>query len=216
MGREDLNRKIAVGNKMWVNQIINVVLENKTKKTFYEKSLWTHDDLNIIIQFSAGYNWGALELTSDQYELIEEMSYDENAYDTQYNAPSRFDIKICEGRLFAYDRHFFGTEFCKLIQPKDTQNGPDDRTFENMLDLSWFKSSYNIETGDVIGLFSAMSDNDWVFRGHSYSVDGEITVMKKGEYDYLWLEEENLDINDGRTTSNYDARIKILGEINQS
>ena len=93
---------------MWVNQIINVVVENKIKKTFFEKSLWTHDDLNIIIQFSAGYNWGALELTSDQYELIDEMSYDDNTYDSQYNAPSRFDIKnfLLPLQLKHYNNHY--------------------------------------------------------------------------------------------------------------
>ena len=70
MRREFLVQKIAVENRMWVNQIINVVLENKIKDTFHEKALRINEDLNISIQFSAGYSWGALELTPDQYELI--------------------------------------------------------------------------------------------------------------------------------------------------
>ena len=100
---------------MWVNQIINVILENKKKGTFYEKALWINEDLNISIQFSAGYSWGALELTSDQYELIDEMSYEENVYDTQYDAPSRFDIKVCERKLFVNQKHY-----CRRAQQPNT------------------------------------------------------------------------------------------------
>ena len=178
---------------MWVNQIINVVVENKIKKTFFEKSLWSHQDLNVIIQFSAGYNWGALELTSDQYELIEEMSYDDNTYDSQYNAPSRFDIKDCEKRLFAHERHFFGTDFCKVIELQDSNLGLDEAALKTMADLSWFKSNYNIDTENVFSLFDAMSHNNWMFKGHSYSVDGDILVTKKSEYDYLWFEQTGAD-----------------------
>ena len=98
---------------MWVNQIINVVLENKIKDTFYEKALWINEDMNISIQFSAGYSWGALELTPGQYELIDEMSDDENTYDTQYNASSCFDIKVFERRLFANQNIFLEQIFVK-------------------------------------------------------------------------------------------------------
>jgi len=197
---------------MWVNQIINVVVENQIKKTFFERSLWSHKDLNVIIQFSAGYNWGALELTSDQYELIEEMSYDDNTYDSQYNAPSRFDIKDCEKRLFAHERHFFGTNFCKLIELQESNLGLDEAALKTMADLSWFKSNYNIDTENVFSLFDAMSHNNWMFKGHSYSVDGDILVTKKSEYDYLWFEETGADNKIGVTNCNYEARIKILDE----
>ena len=198
---------------MWVNQIINVVVENKIKKTFFEKSLWSHQDLNVIIQFSAGYNWGALELTSDQYELIEEMSYDDNTYDSQYNAPSRFDIKDCEKRLFAHERHFFGTDFCKVIELQDSNLGLDEAALKTMADLSWFKSKYNIDTENVFSLFDAMSHNNWMFKGHSYSVDGDILVTKKSEYDYLWFEQTGADNKIIEVTNcNYGARIKILDE----
>ena len=109
---------------MWVNEIINVVLENKIKDTFYEKALWINEDLNISIQFSTGYSWGALELTPDQYELIDEMSYDENAYDAQYNAPSRFDIKVCERRLFTNQKHFLEQIFAKSVMLGMHAKGP--------------------------------------------------------------------------------------------
>ena len=164
---------------MWVNQIINVVLENKIKDTFYEKALWISEGLNISIQFSAGYSWGALELTPDQYELIDKMSYEENTYDTQYNAPSRFEIKVCERRLFANQKHFFGTDFCKVSDVKDACTGPDETTLKDMANLSWFKTNYNSETESTVNLFKSMSENDWTFKGYSYLVDGEISVTKK-------------------------------------
>ena len=157
---------------MWVNQIINVVLENKKKGTFYEKALWINEDLNISIQFSAGYSWGALELTSDQYELIDEMSYEENVYDTQYDAPSRFDIKVCERRLFVNQKQTFGTDFCKVNDAKVTCTETDKNILKDMANLSWFEANYNIKTESTADLFQSMSDNNWIFKGYSYLVDG--------------------------------------------
>ena len=156
----------------------------KLKDTFYEKTLWINEDLNISIQFSAGYSWGALELTPDQYELIDEMSYDENTYDTQYNAPSRFDIKVFERILFANQKHFFGTDFCIVSHVNDACTGPDETTLKDMANLSWFKTNYNSETESTVNLFKSMSENDWTFKGYAYLVDGEISVTKKNEYDF--------------------------------
>ena len=198
---------------MWINQIINVVLENKIKDTFYEKALWINEDLNISIQFSAGYSWGALELTPDQYELIDEMSYDENTYDTQYNAPSRFDIKVCERRLFTNQKHFFGTDFCKVSDVRDACKGPDETTLKDMANLSWFENNYNTETKSTLNLFKSMSENDWTFKGYSYLVDGEISVTKKNEYDYLWFEQATDEKNNPLNSSGYERRVKILNEM---
>lgn len=198
---------------MWVNQIINVVLENKIKDTFYEKTLWINEDLNISIQFSAGYSWGALELTPDQYELIDEMSYDENTYDTQYNAPSRFDIKVFERRLFANQKHFFGTDFCKVGHVKDACTGPDETTLKDMANLSWFKTNYNSETESTVNLFKSMSENDWTFKGYSYLVNGEISVTKKNEYDYLWFEQATDEKNNPENISGYQRRVEILNQM---
>ena len=198
---------------MWVNQIINVVLENKIKDTFYEKSLWINENLNISIQFSAGYSWGALELTPDQYELIDEMSYDENTYDTQYNAPSRFEIIVCERRLFANQKHFFGTDFCKVSDVKDACTGPDETTLKDMANLSWFDTNYNSGTESTVNLFKSMSENDWTFKGYSYLVDGEISVTKKNEYDYLWFEQTNDEKNNLVNINGYAGRIEILNQM---
>ena len=203
----------TVGNRMWINQIINVVLENKIKDTFYEKALWINEDLNISIQFSTGYSWGALELTPDQYELIDEMSYDENTYDTQYNAPSRFDIKVCERRLFTNQKHFFGTDFCKVSDVRDACKGPDETTLKDMANLSWFENNYNTETKSTLNLFKSMSENDWTFKGYSYLVDGEISVTKKNEYDYLWFEEATDEINNPVHITGYERRVEILNQM---
>ena len=58
---------------MWIQEIINVVIENKNKNNIYEHSRWNNDNLNVIIQFLTCYKWVALELTSAQYEAIEEV-----------------------------------------------------------------------------------------------------------------------------------------------
>ena len=203
----------TVGNRMWINQIINVVLENKIKDTFYEKALWINEDLNISIQFSAGYSWGALELTPDQYELIDEMSYDENTYDTQYNAPSRFDIKVCERRLFASQKRFFGTDFCKVSDVKDACKGPDETTLKDMANLSWFETNYDSDTENTVNLFQSMSENDWTFKGYSYLVDGEISVTKKNEYDYLWFEQATDEKNNPVNINGYERRVEILNHM---
>ena len=198
---------------MWVNQIINVVLENKKKDTFYEKALWINEDLNISIQFSAGYSWGALELTSDQYELIDEMSYEENVYDTQYDAPSRFDIKVCERRLFVNQKHSFGTDFCKVNDAKVACTEPDKTILKDMSNLSWFEANYNIETESTADLFQSMSENNWIFKGYSYLVDGEISVTKKSDYDYLWLAKAIDENNNQENINEYERRVEILNQM---
>ena len=198
---------------MWVNQIINVVVENKIKDSFYEKALWINEDLNISIQFSAGYSWGALELTPDQYELIDEMSYDENIYDTQYNARSRFDIKVCERRLFANQKHFFGTDFCTVNDVENSCTRPDETTLKDMANLSWFETNYDSETENTVNLFQSMSENDWTFKGYSYLVDGEIGVTKKNEYDYLWFEQATDEKNNPVNINGYERRVEILNHM---
>ena len=45
---------------MWTGQIINVVVENKNKNTFYRKSLWENEEMDIIIQFAECFRWGAI------------------------------------------------------------------------------------------------------------------------------------------------------------
>ena len=148
------------------------------------------------------YSWGALELTSDQYELIDEMSYEENVYDTQYDAPSRFDIKVCERRLFVNQKHFFGTDFCKVIDAKGSCTEPDKIILKDMANLSWFEANYNIETESTADLFQSMSENNWIFKGYTYLVDGEISITKKSDYDYLWLEKA-IDENKNNPSSQF-------------
>ena len=57
-----------------------------------------------------------------------------------------------------------------------------------------------------------MSHNNWMFKGHSYSVDGDILVTKKSEYDYLWFEQTDVENKNGMTDCDYRTRIKVLDE----
>ena len=120
---------------MWVNEIINVVVENRNNNTFYAKSLWAHDNMNISILFVERHEWGAIELTSEQYELIEETSYQTDTYDTQYSTPSHYHIKIFKELLFTDGRNLIGTEFCKKTIPPKKYTKPDDNTLEAMSEL---------------------------------------------------------------------------------
>lgn len=88
---------------MWTQEIINVVVENKETETFSKKYLWSHEDLNVHIQFVETYKWRALELTPEQYEAIEASSADTDTYDTQYNTESQYEILDTEGPLFAHE-----------------------------------------------------------------------------------------------------------------
>ena len=96
---------------MWIDDLNYVVIENKTKKTFHEKVLWSHDGLNVQIQFVHCYSWGSVELKSEQYEAIEETSSDTHTYDTQYNTESVYNIVEFEKLLNVNDKIIVGTEY---------------------------------------------------------------------------------------------------------
>ncbi|MEC7537103.1 MAG: hypothetical protein VYB59_07380, partial [Pseudomonadota bacterium] len=85
---------------MWTQEIINVVVENKKRGTFIEKTAWSDDGMNVIVQFAGSFNWGALDLTPAQYEAIEETSHDPDTYDSVYNSGSRYEIKDFQASLF--------------------------------------------------------------------------------------------------------------------
>ena len=85
---------------MWTQEIINVVVENKNRGTFIEKTAWSDDGMNVIVQLRGSFNWGALDLTPAQYEAIEETSHDPDTYDSVYNSGSRYEIKDFQASLF--------------------------------------------------------------------------------------------------------------------
>ena len=58
-----------------------------------------------------------------------------------------------------------------------------------------------------------MSENDWTFKGYSYLVDGEISVTKKNEYDYLWFEQATDEKNNPVNISGYERRVEILNQM---
>ena len=93
--------------------------------------------------------------------------------------PLLFDIKVCERRLFVNQKHSFGTDFCKVNDAKVACTEPDKNILKDMANLSWFEANYNIKTESTADLFQSMSDNNWIFKGYSYLVDGEINVTKK-------------------------------------
>lgn len=196
---------------MWINKIVNVVVENKKKKTFYEKSLWAHHDMNIVIQFATCYAWGAVELTSEQYESIEATSGRTDTYDTQYNSPSHHDIKNFEKMLFSFDKTFVGTEFCKIWRQSGKYSIPDMNTLKAMSDLSWFELNYGTVTADISKLYDALEKNGWTFLENSFAIDGEIEVNKKDEYDYLWGADGNANSAEGvRDKELYSLRLSFL------
>ena len=82
-----------------------------------------------------------------------------------------------------------------------------------MANLSWFKTNYNSETESTVNLFKSMSENDWTFKGYSYLVDGEISVTKKNEYDYLWFEQATDEKNNPVNISGYERRVEILNQM---
>ena len=196
---------------MWIQEIINVVVENKNKHTFYEKSLWAHDGMNVIIQFVARYGWGALELTSAQYEAVEETSIDEDTFDPHYNTGSRFEVQDCEGKLFVDGMDGVEIEFCAAKQASGAHPVPDDNMLQAMSAFTWFEENYGAGKGDVSKLFKALSENGWTFLGHTYAIDGDIAVMRKAEYDYLWTSEDGSNEAVGVVEKNpYAERIEFL------
>lgn len=196
---------------MWIQEIINVVLENRTGNTFCQKSLWAHDGMNVVVRFAARCRWGALELTSAQYEAVEETSLDGDAFDPHFNTGSRFEVQECEGPLFLDGRDAVDIEFCAAKQAAGAQPAPDDGTLQAMSDFAWFAETYGVGPGDVPKLFETLSENGWTFLGHSYAVDGDIAVMRKSEYDYLWTGEDGPDGAAGATGTNpYAERIAFL------
>lgn len=196
---------------MWIQEIINVVVENKNKNTFYEKSLWAHDEMNIIIQFVARYRWGALELTSAQYEAVEETSIDADTYDTHYNTGSRFDVQGCEGKLFIDGMDAVEIEFCTARQASGAHQVSNDNTLQAMSEFTWFEENYGAGKDDVSKLFKILSENGWTFLGHTYAIDDDISVMRKSEYDYLWTSEVSTNEAVGAVEKNpYVERIEFL------
>ena len=64
--------------------------------------------------------------------------------------------------------------------------------------------------GDFIGAGTLLGNN-WKILGNSYLINGEISVTRKSEYDYLWTCDSNS--NSGENTGNkgpYDERINFL------
>ena len=58
-----------------------------------------------------------------------------------------------------------------------------------------------------------MSENNWTFQGYSYLVDGEISVTKKSEYDYLWLGKAIDENNNQENINEYERRVEILNQM---
>ena len=82
-----------------------------------------------------------------------------------------------------------------------------------MANLSWFETNYNTKTESTLNLFKSMSENDWTFKGYFYLVDGEISVTKKNEYDFLWFEEATDEINNPVNITGYEKRVEMLNQM---
>ena len=200
---------------MWIQEIINVVVENKNEKTFFEKTAWAHDEINVIVHFVERYNWGAVEMTPAQYEAIEETSYDPDTYDTVYNSGSRYEINEFEVKLFSDALNAIEVDFSgPKVTPSESVSSPDAETLAAMMDIRWFEEAYQLGKDDVAALYAALTENGWSFLGRIYYIEGDVIVMRKSEYDYLWTEEEEVaeptrsDTDDGP----YYERIRFLND----
>ena len=197
---------------MWIKEIINVVVENKNINTFHEKTAWAHDALNVIVHFVERYRWAAVEMTPAQYEAIEERSYDPDTYDTIYNSGSRYEIKDSEGKLFGDGLSTIDVDYCGAqADPSEGSSTPDDAALAAMSNFAWFEEAYGVANDDVAALHADLSENGWVFLGRLYAVDGDIEVMRKSEYDYLWTPEtEPGGREGGANQALYAERIRFL------
>lgn len=203
---------------MWIQEIINVVVENKNKNTFHEKSAWAHGELNVIVHFVERYRWAAVEMTPEQYEAIEETSFDPDTYDTIYNSGSRYEIKESEGKLFGDGLSAIDVDYCGTqADPSEGASMPDDDALVAMSNFAWFEEAYGVAKDDVAALHAALSENGWVFLGRLYAVNGDIEVMRKSEYDYLWIPEDEPRAADAAVNEElYSERIRYLNEANEN
>ena len=199
---------------MWIQEIINVVVENKNKNTFHEKTAWAHDELNVIVHFVERYRWAAVEMTPEQYEAIEETSFDPDTYDTIYNSGSRYEIKESEGKLFGDGLSAIDVDYCGAqADPSEGASIPDEDALAAMSNFAWFEEAYGVAKDDVVALHTALSKNGWVFLGRLYAVNGDIEVMRKSEYDYLWTPEAEPGDREGVSNQAlYVERIRFLNE----
>ena len=196
---------------MWTGQIINVVVENKNKNTFYRKSLWNNEEMDIIIQFAECFRWGAIVLSPEQFELMGEESYNPDTYDTHYNTNSRYEINTNDEILFTDSMCSLQVDFCKYRNPKEKLSKSESYTLEAMSDFSWFEKKYFVKAENIIKIDDTLLGNNWKILGNSYLINGEISVTRKSEYDYLWTSDSNS--NSGENTGNkdpYGVRINFL------
>ena len=198
---------------MWIQEIINVIVENKNEKTFQEKTAWANDDMNVIVHFVERYNWGAVEMTPAQYEAIEETSYEPDTYDTVYNSGSRYEIKESEGKLFSDGLNAIEVDLSlPKVTPSESGSSLDAEILAAMTDIHWFEKTYRVGKDDVAALYAALRENGWSFLGRLYAIDGDVEVMRKSEYDYLWIEEEEVaePMQSDTDYDPYNQRIRFL------
>ena len=196
---------------MWTQEIINVVVENKNRGTFIEKTAWSDDGMNVIVQFAGSFNWGALDLTPAQYEAIEETSHDPDTYDSVYNSGSRYEIKDFQASLFLDGLYSLDVEFCGLADSSGNSTLPDDETLAEMSNNNWFAETYDIARDDVTELYAALSANGWDLLGRMYAIEGDIEVLRKSEYDYLWIPEDELNAASAAAEEElYAERVRFL------
>ena len=198
---------------MWIQEIINVVVENKNEKTFYEETAWAHDEMNVMVHFVKRYNWGAVEMTPAQYEAIEETSYEPDTYDTVYNSGSRYEIKDSEAKLFSYGLNAIEVDLSlPKVTPSESGASLDAEILAAMTDIHWFEKTYRVGKDDVAALYAALRENGWSFLGRLYAIDGDVEVMRKSEYDYLWIEEEEVaePMQSDTDYDPYNQRVRFL------
>ena len=142
---------------------------------------------------------------------MEEESYNTDTYDTHYNTNSRYEINTNDEILFTDSMCSLQVDFCKYRNPKEKLSKSDSYILEAMSDFSWFEKKYFVKAKNIKKIDDTLLGNNWKILGNSYLINGEISVTRKSEYDYLWTSDSNS--NSGENTSNkdpYGVRINFL------
>ena len=50
--------------------------------------------------------------------------------------------------------------------------------------------NYGVDKGNITHLYKSLLENQWMLNEKTFSVHGDINVMKKSDYDYLWINDD--------------------------
>ncbi|MEC8198746.1 MAG: hypothetical protein VX085_04175, partial [Pseudomonadota bacterium] len=87
----------------------------------------------------------------------------------------------------------------------------DDETLAEMSNTNWFAETYDIARDDVTEFYAVLSANGWNLLERMYAIEGDIEVLRKSEYDYLWIPEDELNAASAAAEEElYTERVRFL------